>query len=99
LVGRLDIAGAGKIDAPLKEMADSGTNIVVDMSGVDFIASLGMRSLVFAAKTLQRNARTLILLNPTPPVADALTQAGLDHILPMVRSDEEARAVLSRYAG
>lgn len=46
LVGRLDIPGAGKIDVPLKELADSKTNIVVDMSGVDFIASLGMRSLV-----------------------------------------------------
>jgi anti-anti-sigma regulatory factor len=46
LNGRLDIAGAGKIDMPLKELADSKTNIVVDMSKVNFIASLGMRSLV-----------------------------------------------------
>ena len=98
LVGRLDIPGAAKIDGPLKEIADSRTNIVVDMSGVDFIASLGMRSLVIAAKTLARNARALVLLNPTPLVADALTQAGLGHMLPMVRSDEEARAALSRYA-
>jgi anti-sigma B factor antagonist len=73
LVGRLDIAGAGKIDVPLKEFADSRTNIVVDMREVDFIASLGMLSLVVAAKTLARNARILILLNPTPLVADALT--------------------------
>jgi anti-anti-sigma factor len=50
LIGRLDILGAGKIDTPLKELADSKTNIVVDMSGVDFIASLGMRSFVLAAK-------------------------------------------------
>jgi hypothetical protein len=60
LVGRLDISGAEKIDAPLKETADSKTNIVVDMSGVDFIASLGMRSLVIAAKTLARNSRILV---------------------------------------
>jgi anti-sigma B factor antagonist len=70
LVGRLDIPGAGKIDAP-PEIADSKTNIVVDMSGVDFIASLGTRSLVIAAKTLARNSRILVLLNPTPLVADA----------------------------
>jgi len=75
LIGRLDIAGAGKIDMPLKELADSKTNIVVDMSEVDFIASLGMRSLVIAAKTLMRDARTLVLLNPTPLVAGALTKA------------------------
>jgi anti-sigma B factor antagonist len=98
LVGRLDTSGAAKIDAPLKEIADSTTNIVVDMSGVDFIASLGMCSLAFAAKTLARNARALVLLNPTPLVADALIQAGLGHMLPMVHSDEEALAALGRYA-
>jgi anti-anti-sigma factor len=99
LVGRLDIPGAGKIDLPLKELADSKTNIVVDMSGVDFIASLGMRSLVLAAKTLVRNARTLVLLNPTPLVADALTKAGLHALLPMVHSDAEAQGLLSKYSG
>jgi anti-anti-sigma factor len=96
LIGRLDIPGAGKIDMPLKELADSNTNIVIDMSEVDFIASLGMRSLVFAAKTLQRNARTLVLLKPTPLVADALTKAGLHTLLPMVQSDSEAQVALSR---
>jgi anti-sigma B factor antagonist len=96
LVGRLDIAGAGKIDVPLKEFADSRTNIVVDMREVDFIASLGMLSLVVAAKTLARNARILILLNPTPLVADALTTAGLHTLLPMVQSESEAQVLLSR---
>ena len=98
LVGRLDIPGAAKIDVPLNELADSKTNIVVDMSGVDFIASLGMRSLVIAAKTLVRNARTLVLLNPTPLVADALTKAGLQTLLPMVQSESDAQALLRQYA-
>jgi anti-anti-sigma regulatory factor len=79
---------------PLLELADSKTNIVVDRSGVDFIASLGMRSLVVASKTLARNARMLVLLNPTPLVADALTKAGLHALLPMVHSDSEAQGLL-----
>src|SRR5262249_8769852 len=98
LVGRLDILGAGKIDTPLRELADSKTNIVVDMSGVDFIASLAMRSLVFAAKTLLPNGRVLVLLNPTPLVADALTEAGLRALLPMVQGEPEAQDLFSRYA-
>ena len=98
LVGRLDILGAGKIDTPLKELADSKTNIVVDMSGVDFIASLGMRSFVLAAKALLPNGRVLVLLNPTPLVADALRSAGLQALLPMVQGEPEAQALLSRYA-
>jgi anti-anti-sigma factor len=85
--------------SPLQELADSKTNIVVDRSGVDFIASLGMRSLVVASKTLARNARMLVLLNPTPLVADALTKAGLHALLPMVHSDSEAQGLLSKYSG
>ena len=97
LIGRLDILGAEKIDLPLAVVAGSRTNIVVDLDGVDFIASIGIRHLVLAAKTVARNSRTLVLLNPKPLVSDVLTTAGLQTILPIVRSKQEAEAVLSRY--
>jgi anti-anti-sigma factor len=99
LVGRLDIFGAAKIEAPLAAFADSDANIVIDMSGVEFIASNSMRHLVLAAKTVARNSRTLVLLHPRPLVMVALIQAGLHHMLPIVHSEEEAKAVLSRYTG
>jgi anti-anti-sigma factor len=99
LVGRLDIFGAAKIEVPLAELADSGTNIVIDMSGVEFIASNSMRHLVLAAKTVARNSRTLVLLWPRPLAMVALIQAGLHHMLPIVHSEEEAKAALSRYTG
>jgi len=99
LVGRLDIVGAEKIDLPLAVIAGSRTSIVVDLGGVDFIASIGIRHLVLAAKTVARNSRTLVLLNPRPLVRDALTKAELLTILPMVHSEDEAKATLSPYAG
>jgi anti-anti-sigma factor len=98
LIGRLDIPGSGKIDIPLQELADSNANIIVDMQEVDFIGSLGMRSLVVAAKKLMRNARTLVLLRPTPLVVDALTKAGLNTLLPIVHSDSEAQGLLNKYS-
>jgi anti-anti-sigma factor len=99
LVGRLDILGAEKIDLPMAVVAGSRTNIVIDMGGVDFIASIGIRHLVLAAKTVARNSRTLVLLNPKPLVSDVLTTAGLHTILPIVRSEQEAEAALMRHAG
>jgi anti-sigma B factor antagonist len=99
LAGRLDILGAEKIDLPLAVVAGSRTNIVVDMGAVDFIASIGIRHLVLAAKTVARNSRILVLLNPKPLVSDVLTTAGLLTILPIVTSEQEAEAALSRYAG
>jgi anti-anti-sigma factor len=99
LVGRLDIFGAEKIETPLTELANSDTNIVIDMSGVDFIASNSIRHLVVAAKAVARNSRTLVLLCPRPLVMMALIQAGLHNLLPVAHSEEEAKAALSRYTG
>ena len=99
LVGKLDIAGAGQIELPLATVAGSRCNIVIDMNGVEFIASNSMRHLVLAAKTVAHHSRTLILLCPRPLVMVALIQAGLHHMLPVVHSEEEAKTVLSRYTG
>jgi anti-anti-sigma factor len=89
---------AEKIGVPLTEVAGSGTNIVIDMGG-DFIASNSMRHLVIAAKTVAGDSRTLVLLYPRPLVAAALIHAGLHRMLPIVHSEDEARAALSRHAG
>jgi anti-anti-sigma factor len=95
LVGRLDILGSEAIDLPLAVVAGSGTNIVVDLGGVDFIGSLAMRHLVLAARAVARRSRNLILLNPRPLVRDALTKGGLVTILRIVDSEDEAKTALS----
>jgi anti-anti-sigma factor len=92
LVGKLDIMGAEKIGLPLAAAAGSRSNIVVDMVGVDFIASIGIRHLVMAAKAVARGAGKLVLLDPNPMVTEVLVVSGLDQLLPIVRSEEEARA-------
>jgi len=96
LVGKLDISGAEKIDVPLATVAGSRGNIVVDMAGVDFIASIGIRHLVMAAKTVARKSGMLVLLDPNPTVTEVLFTSGLQDLLPIVRSEDEARAMLAR---
>jgi anti-anti-sigma factor len=95
LVGKLDIAGAETIDLPLATIAGTRTSIVIDMMGVDFIASIGIRHLVMAAKAVARGSGKLVLLDPTPMVTDVLVTSGLDDFLPIVRSEDEARAMLT----
>jgi anti-anti-sigma factor len=99
LVGKLDIAGAEQIDLPLAAVAGSRGNIVVDMARVSFISSIGIRHLVMAAKTVARRSGKLVLLAPNPLVTDVLVNAGLTNLLPIVRSDDEARAALAGTAG
>src|SRR5258708_6452821 len=94
LTGRLDILGAEEIALPLAALAGAKQGLIVDMSGVSFIASIGLRHLVSAAKALSRRQGLLVLLNPTEMVAEVLTESGLNNLLPIVGSDSEAMAAL-----
>jgi stage II sporulation protein AA (anti-sigma F factor antagonist) len=96
LTGKLDIAGAQKIELPLATLAGTRGNLVIDLAGVDFIASIGIRQLVMAAKAVARGAGRFVLLAPTSAVTEALETSGLVDLLPIVRSEDEARATLAR---
>jgi len=98
LAGKLDVAGAQKIAMPLAAVAGARNNVVVDMVAVDFITSIGIRELVTAAKTVARASRILVLLDPNPVIRQILVTAGLTDLLPIVRSEDEARMVLSAKA-
>jgi anti-anti-sigma factor len=54
LDGRFDIQGAEEVDARFGELAESSKAMIVDLSKVTFIASLGIRTLMLSAKTLIR---------------------------------------------
>jgi len=95
LVGKLDIDGAERIGLPLAAAAGSRSNLMIDMTAVVFISSIGIRHLVMAAKTVARGAGRLVLLDPNPAVTDVLVVAGLDALLPIVRSEAEARTVFA----
>jgi anti-sigma B factor antagonist len=94
LTGRLDIVGAEAIALPLATLAGAKQGMIVDMSGVSFIASIAISHLVSAAKALSRRNGRLVLLNPSEMVAEVLTTSGLTYLLPIVRSDSEAVAAL-----
>jgi anti-sigma B factor antagonist len=94
LAGDLDITAAEHLDLPLAALAGSGGGVVVDMTKLDCIASIGIRHLVLAARTLGRGRGQLILLSPNAHVTDALKTARVDDLLPIVRSEDEARARL-----
>src|ERR1700686_2286792 len=95
LTGRLDIVGAEVIALPLATLAGVKRGLIIDMIGVSFIASIGIRHLVSAAKALSRRNGLLVLLNPTDMVTEVLTTSGLTDLLPIVRSDSEAMAALA----
>jgi anti-sigma B factor antagonist len=85
LTGRLDISGAEVVALPLATLSGSKNNLVIDMAGVTFVASIGLRHLVSAAKAVGRKGGRLVLLNPNTAVAEVVTTSGLADLLQMER--------------
>jgi anti-sigma B factor antagonist len=95
LIGRMDIAGATAIDMPFSVLAGSKQRLIVDMAGVDFLASLGMRTLVMAAKSVASKGGKIALLGPQANVEKALRSSGIDTVIPIARDMEEATSLVA----
>lgn len=94
LTGRLDIGGSQEIDLAFDMLAASCRGVVVDLSGVTYIASLGLRLLIVAARAMQRKGGRMVLFHPTAAVESVLVSSGTDHVAPILRNlDEAIRAV------
>jgi anti-anti-sigma factor len=85
MVGRLDIAGADVVALPLATLAGSKDSLFIDMTGVSYIASIGLRHLVSAAKAVGRRGGRLVLLNPNEAVTEIITTSGLTDLLSIQR--------------
>jgi anti-anti-sigma factor len=83
LRGRLDTNGAGAIDLPFSVVAGAKRAVVVDLSEVDFLASLGIRVLLTGAKAVQRKGGKLVILTPDGNVSTVLKTAGIDTLIPI----------------
>ena len=68
---------------PLATLSGAKNAIVIDMAGVTFIASIGLRHLVMAAKALARRGGSLKLVNANPVVVEVISSAGLAQMLPI----------------
>ena len=94
LSGRLDIAGAHEIDMPLSLVAGSSRAVVVDMREVEFLASLGLRGIVIAAKSILGKHGRIVLLAPQPQVMEVLTVSGIEAMIPIHDDEERAFAAV-----
>lgn len=84
LRGRLDTGGVDAIDLKFNAIAGARRAIVVDLSAVDFLTSLGIRLLVIGAKAVKSKGGKLVLLSPTADVLAVLTTAGIEQLIPVM---------------
>lgn len=92
ITGRLDIAGTDEIANKFAALAASADKrVVVDLAGVSFLASIGIRAIITNAKALQhRGGRMVLFVGENSSVAKTLETTGIDTLIPMFTSAAEA---------
>ena len=85
LSGRLDIDGVKAVELDFTSaVSGKAQSAIVDITEVSFIASLGMRMLLSAAKNLRAHQCKVVLYKPQPVVQEALETAGFSTVMPIV---------------
>jgi anti-anti-sigma factor len=94
LAGRLDIAGAQAVDLRFSVLAGAAGALIVDLSQVSFIASMGVRTLMLTAKTLLRRGGKMAVCGADGNVEQVLRATGFDEIVTLYPDFEAAAAAL-----
>jgi anti-anti-sigma factor len=89
--GRIDSMNAPQLGDAFNAYIDDGqTQLVLDLAGVDYMSSAGLRELVNALKKLKRVSGDLRLAQPSKRVREVMEMAGLDTIFLIFETSSEA---------
>lgn len=91
--GRVDSETSPELDEALTALLQQGRNkIVLDLQGVEFISSAGLRAIVKAYQAAQKAGGDLRLASVSQPVEVILRTVGMMQMLRMYPSSQEAAA-------
>lgn len=95
LNGRMDIEGAQAVDAKFNVLSSTKNKLVIDMSGVTFIASMGLRTLMMCARSMASKGAKMAIAGAQPNVMKVLETSGMTQIVPVTESVDDALAALA----
>jgi Anti-anti-sigma regulatory factor (antagonist of anti-sigma factor) len=96
LTGRLDMKGTQDVDLHFTTLTSTTpVKVAVDMSGVDFVASIGMRLLLSCAKANAARGGKLALYGLQPMVRETLDTAGIIALIPVLDDEPAALAIFA----
>jgi len=91
VAGRIDSMTAGQFGEGITAPIDEGyTNVVLDLAHVEYMSSAGLREIVSALKKAKRAGGDIRISQPSVRVLEVLEMAGLDTIVQIFGSPDEA---------
>jgi len=97
--GRLDHENCEAFQRDLAEQLDEcardGAALVLDVSGLEYVSSAGLRCLMIAAKQAAMRSSRIVVAAPQPVVAEILQISRFNLVLPVFGTTREALASVS----
>ena len=95
LTGRLDTLGVNQVEPRfLASVVPDGNNVIVDVSQIDFVASMGIRMLVSAARALRLRQAALAVYGAQERVGQIFEVVSLRQIMSICSTEAEALAAV-----
>jgi anti-anti-sigma factor len=96
LTGRIDSVTSANVEATIDSTLDGMPSaLVLDLTGVTFVSSIGLRVLLMAAKRCRKQNAQLVLHSVTPQIVDLFGLSGLKTFFPIYPTREAALAAIN----
>ncbi len=93
--GRINGANAGELESELlAALEGDAPGLIVDLGGLEYISSAGLRVLLIAAKAAKRKGKKMALAGAGPLVAETLSLGGFEEIIPTHATVDAAVAAI-----
>ena len=83
--GKLTVQTAPELEAAIGAVAEEVCDLAVDLTGVDYVSSAGLRVFVAAEKLSMSRGGSFCLLHPHDDVMEVLEMTGLSEVLTVER--------------
>lgn len=81
VIGRVDSSNASQLEGALKNRQDDGRyRLVLELSGIDYMSSAGLRALVGALRESKKHSGDVRIASPSERMREVLDLAGLDSV-------------------
>jgi anti-sigma B factor antagonist len=95
--GKIDAMTSPSYEASIAGQIEAGSlSLVLDLGGVDYISSAGLRVILAAAKSLKNRGGSLLLANARGPVKEVFDISGFGSVFKIFDSVDAAVSTASR---